>query len=507
MEYQFEQFVIGNINELREKINNLQWEVQHLNEKETAPTESLFQEDLNKIKTGMKFFSDAIQSTNDLFESSNKKNIDISIELKALKKEVNERFNEQKDLGKRRNELLDFLNEGMGKLQNRNKQLISEIKNVRDGLKEEHERVKAACSVTQSTKDLLKNSDKRITETSNEVKVLEKEIKKCLSVKLETFNDDSLVKEEDLTKLRNGVLNVYSRGIQQVHERNKEMSNEIKNLHEWLKKQQEKVDSVVQSTTSIKNQHKNLNKKQAMVENSIKKFSSEIKNLQSELKAEQQKNIILENKLMTFENDLKEILLGNDIKHNSYKEMSTDRTPVPNPSPRQSAFVPKTCKLEILDPQTREHGQMDMQSKLLRNDFERIDIVRKVHADANFNEEVKSKYVCEEVKQKENEKEYKVSLQQKTEAFHEKESSASSVCSQTDMLNENQCADLALHSSSGKEETLSYLEKAHAYLRNLQIAGMFPLSDEESSAVPDDGSSVTNGLGNDAKKGMSLYLS
>ena len=85
------------------------------------------------------------------------------------------------------------------------------IKNVRDGLKEEHERVKAACSVTQSTKDLLKNSDKRITETSNEVKALEKEVKKCLSVRLESFNDNSIVKEEDLTKLRNGVLNIYSR--------------------------------------------------------------------------------------------------------------------------------------------------------------------------------------------------------------------------------------------------------------------------------------------------------
>ena len=405
MDYQFEEFLTGSkaaINELGEKINNLRWEVQLLKERQTAPTDSLFQEDLNKIKTGMKFFSDVIQSTNDRFESSNKKTIDISNELKALKREVNKRFEEEEDIGECRNELLDFLNEGMVKLQNRTKQLGNEIKKVWDGLKEEHGRVKTACSVTQSTKDLLKNSDKRITETSNEVKALEKEISKCLSLKTEAFNDSSFVKEEDLTKLRNGVLNVYSKGMQQVHEVNKEMSNEIKKLHEWLKKQQEKVDSVVQSKTSIKNLHKNMNKKQATMENSIKQYSSEIKNLQSEVIAEQQKNIILENKLITFENHLKEILLRNDIKHNPNNAMSIDRTSVPNPSPKQSAFVSETCKSAISDPQTKEQGQMDMQSKLLRHDFDRMDIVPKVHANANFNKEVKTKYVCEEVKQKDN---------------------------------------------------------------------------------------------------------
>ena len=38
------------------------------------------------------------------------------------------------------------------------------------------------------------------------------------------------------------------------------------------------------------------------------------------------------------------------------------------------------------------------------------------------------------------------------------------------------------------------------------MAGMSPLSDEETSTLPDDGSLVTCDLGNDAKKGMSLYL-
>ena len=515
MEYQFEESLIGSkaaINELREKINNLQREVKHLKERETAPTDSLFQEDLNKIKSGMEFFSDAIQSTNDLFESSNKKNTDISNEFKALKREVNKRFEEEKDLGKRRHELLDFLNEGMGKLQNRTKQLVNEIKNVRDGLKEEHERVKVACSVTQSTKDLLKNSDKRITETSNEVKALEKKIKKCVSVRTEAFSEGSVVKEEDLTNLRNGVLNVYSRGIQQVHEINKDMSNEIKNLHQRLKKQQEKVDSVVESTISIKNQRKNMSEKQAMMENSIKEFSSEIKNLQSELKAEQQKSSILENKLITYQFHLKEIRMRNDIRHNPNKEISTDRTTVPNPSPKQPVFVPETCKLAISDPQTKEHSHMDMQSTLLKHDHDRMNIVQKVDADANFNEEIKRKHVCgkdkpkdKQVKQTDNcEGECKVSLPQKAEAFHEEKSSESSVYSQTDVLNENQCAELAFDS---KEGALSYLEKAHAYLQNLQMAGMFPLSDEESSTLPDDGSSVTCDLINAAKEGISTYLS
>ena len=40
----------------------------------------------------------------------------------------------------------------MGKLQIRTKQLRNEIKNIQNGLKEEHGRVKAAGSATQITK-------------------------------------------------------------------------------------------------------------------------------------------------------------------------------------------------------------------------------------------------------------------------------------------------------------------------------------------------------------------
>ena len=253
---------MGIINELREKIDNLQCELEHLKQKEIPPTtNSLFREDVNKIKTGLKVCSNAIQIANDLFKTSDEKNTEMSNELKVLKREVIKYFDEEKDVGKSRNEQLDFLNQGMAKLQHRTEQLGSEVKKLGVGLKEEHERVQAACTVTESTNDLVRSSEKRITETSSKVKALEKDLNKFLSVRTEAFIDGSVVKEEDLTNLRNGVLNVYSRGIQQVHEINKEMSNEIKSLHQWLKKQQVKVDSVVQSTILTKKQNENINKK------------------------------------------------------------------------------------------------------------------------------------------------------------------------------------------------------------------------------------------------------
>ena len=117
------------INELREKNNNLQCELEHLKERETAPTDLLFQEDLNKLKTGLKVCSNAIQSTNDLFKNSKKKkNAEMSNELTALKRERNERFGEEKEMVKWRDELLDFLYQEMGKLENRTKLLGNEVK-------------------------------------------------------------------------------------------------------------------------------------------------------------------------------------------------------------------------------------------------------------------------------------------------------------------------------------------------------------------------------------------
>ena len=107
------------INELRERISELQCELQHLKRKKTGPIDSLYQDDLNKIKTDMKKFSNTIQSTDGFFKNFDKKNIEISNELTALKRKVNKGFDEEKDLGKLRNELFEFLKEGMTKLQSR----------------------------------------------------------------------------------------------------------------------------------------------------------------------------------------------------------------------------------------------------------------------------------------------------------------------------------------------------------------------------------------------------
>ena len=493
------------INELSEKINNLQCELEHLKRRETPPN-SLSQEDLNKIKTGIKVCSNATQSTNDLFKIIDKKNTGTSNELKALKREVNKRFDEEKDLGKRRNELIDFLNEGMEKLQNGTNQLVNEIKNVRDGLK-------TTSSDTKNTKD----PDKRITETSNKVKALEKEISNCLSVRTERLSYDSFVKEEDLTILRNGVLNVYSKGMQQVHERSKAMGKEIKNLNEGLKKQQEKVNNVVQSTSSIKNQRKEMNKKQNMIENSIKQFSNEIKKLQTELKAEQQKNMILENKLITFECQLKEVFLRIDIKQNFNKETRIKEAPSINTSPQRCDFVTETCRVTIPDPPSKKNvpSQFGAESKfLITDDSKWMDVAPKDPDAVSVAEETKRKYVCVGKNQSANkEQESMDSLLPKEEAFYELESSASTVHSQTNELNEKECLDLAYDSTSGEDGALSYLEKAHAYLQNLQMPGMFTFSDEQSLAVSNEESStesneessVTFEAGNDTKKRMCSF--
>ena len=137
-----------------------------------------------------------------------------------------------------------------------------------------------------------------------------------------------------------------------------------------------------------------------------------------------------------------------------------------------------------------------------------IDIGPKSHDNVNFNEEVKNKYSCKKINQKNNSKEgCRDSLIQKAENFYEKESNTSSVNSEIDALTENQYGDLPFDSSSGKEGALLYLEKAHAYLQNLQMVEMFPLSDEESLSEPGGGSTVSSDLGDGSKKGMSLYLS
>ena len=479
------------INELRERISDLQCELQHLKTKKTAPIDSLYQEDLNKIKNDMKNFSSTIQSMDGFFKSFDKQNTEISNELTALKRKLNKCFGKERDLGEVRTELFDFFNEGMTELKSKTKQLDIEMKNVQDGLKDEHEQVRAAI---QSTKDLLKNSDQRIIETSNEVKALKEDIVNGLLVSTETFDDVSFVKNGDLAKLRNRVPNVCSKGIQQEPERSKQLDNEIEN-----------VENVVKSKNSRKNQCKDMNNDSTMMENSIKQFSMEIQNLQTELKAEQQKNIILENKLISFECHLKEIFI-NDIKQNSNKEISVTETPVTNVSTKKSAFVAETDKLKISQSKSKKLSQMDMQSKLLTHDFEWTDIACNVHNGASFNEEVKSKCVCKRIDRLDNnEQECRNSLPQMAENYYGKESSTSAVYSQTDDLNENQRADLTFNSSSEKDGGLSYMEKAHAYLQSLQMKETFTVSNEETLVVSDKESSARLEPGHGTKKRMCSF--
>ena len=56
----------------------------------------------------------------------------------------------------------------------------------------------------------------------------------------------------------------------------------------------------MQSIDSLKNQNRNINDKQAALENSFRKFSNERREYKSELKIEQQKNI-WQNKFTTFQ--------------------------------------------------------------------------------------------------------------------------------------------------------------------------------------------------------------
>ena len=86
-------------------------------------------------------------------------------------------------------------------------------------------------------------------------------------MRTETFDDISLVKNEDLAELRNRIVNIYSKEIEKEHEKSKQQGKEIKKVQEGLEKQQEKIESVVKSTVSIKNQCKDNNGKQLMIEN------------------------------------------------------------------------------------------------------------------------------------------------------------------------------------------------------------------------------------------------
>ena len=207
---------------------------------------------------------------------------------------------------------------------------------------------------------------------------------------------------------------------------------------------------------------------------------------------------------MAIECYLKKTMI-NYIKQISNKEISTNGTAVTNVSPKESTFVAEANKLKISDSKTKKRSQLDEQSQLLTHDVEWMDIVSKDHNDVNFNEEVKSKYICQGMDQLDNNEYDCRNCSSKIADFSEKESSSSVVYNQTDDLNENQCTDLAFISSSGKDGHLSYFEKAYAYLQNLQMAEVFTFSDEESLVVSNEESSASVKLENGTKKRMCSF--
>ena len=108
-----------------------------------------------------------MQSTNDLLKIADKKNTETSNELKTLKREViNVLMRRMIWVNVEMSYLIFLMKEWKNYKMELNRQLMKK-KNVRDGLK-------TTISATKNTKDFLKNLDKRVTETSNKVKALEK---------------------------------------------------------------------------------------------------------------------------------------------------------------------------------------------------------------------------------------------------------------------------------------------------------------------------------------------
>ena len=178
----------------------------------------------------------------------------------------------------------------------------------------------------------------------------------------------------------------------------------------------------MKSTVSVKNQCKDTNGKQIMIENSIKQCSNEIRKLHLELKAEQQKNIILENKLMTFECHLEEILLRNDLTQNPNKETCIRATPVTKSCFQRPVFLTETCMLTISDSKVNnnEPSQIGMPLRFLTQGFTWMDITPKDPDRVGLNKKAKHKYVGEGINQPDNkEQESMDSLLQKEEIFYE----------------------------------------------------------------------------------------
>ena len=332
---------------------------------------------------------------------------------------------------------------------------IANMASVQSDLNKIKAGMKVIDSAIQSTKDLIKNSDKKNTEASNQIRALKEEIERRFSAITKSSEDFISVGDKDLAMLKNEIVLICSKGMGQLHDRMEQIRNDIKNLQEALRKEKEKIQALTQSTNSIKNQRKNNEKKQAKIENSITQFSSEILYLRNELISEQQKNLILENRVLTLESKFTEILLRNDVnlKSNKIRCHETTNTALlsKNNSLVKPTFVRNTSEVTSLASQIKEKSPqlIDMELIEFESYFEENDNGSKELQDQTFNAVTKSE--C-----------------------HSKRTNPADT--KIDEL-----ADLSLTSSSGRKETLSYFEKAHEYLQNLQFEGIFADTNQENT--------------------------
>ena len=361
---------------------------------------------------------------------------------------------------------------------------IANMSSVQSDLNKIKAGMKIIDSAIQSTKDLIKNSDKKNSEASNQIRALKEEIERRFSVITKASEDDISVGDKDLAKLKNEIVLICSKGMGQLNDRLEPIRSDVKNLQEALRKEKEKVQALTQSTNSIKNQRKSNEKKQAKIEDSIKQFSSEILHLRSELISEQQKNVVLENRILTLESKFAEILLRNDVslKSNENRCYETTNTALisKKTSLKEPTFARNTCEFTSLVPQNNEKSPqlIDMELIEFESYFEENDHDSIKLQDQTFNATTKCEYHSNQTNHV-----YSVSedeshdLLQKVKDFPEKKLSIFLANTKTD-----EPADLSLSSSAGKKETLSYLEKAHEYLQNLQLDGIFAVTNEENTS-------------------------
>ena len=137
---------------------------------------------------------------------------------------------------------------------------VANMSSVQSDLNKIKAGMKVIDSAIQSTKDLIKNSDKKNSEASNQIRALKEEIERRFSVITKASEDDMSVGDKDLAQLKTEIVLICSKGMGQLNDRMEPIRNDVKNLEEALRKEKEKTQALTQSTNSIKNQKKAMRK-------------------------------------------------------------------------------------------------------------------------------------------------------------------------------------------------------------------------------------------------------